>query len=373
MIKAFKLELKEIRDSFYLQSLLSWAPFVSFLLIILIFHKGVVREMPITVVDNDKSRLSRDIIREIDASPTLHVKGLQADLKQASTDIASGNIYATVVIPNHFERDVILKKQPEIVAFINAQYLLIAKMIKSALSSTIQQSAAKIDFAINLIKDGQFTTAKNATLPIGIQITPFFNTFQNYFLFLVSAIIPSLLQIYIALAIIASIGTTFKEKKEKEVFKDGVAKALIGKTLPYTIAYLGWGVLFILYMYGYEGWEFQGSFALLFFAQLLTILAYEGVILSFFVFRFDFIGALSITALYTAPALAFLGITFPVGSMPKFALLWHNLLPISHYLQIQISQASYGSSLSETVPFFENLLMFIPFWFFAYFKIRAKV
>ncbi len=373
MIDAFKLEIKEIKESPYLFSLITWIPLVTFLLIIFIFHKGVVRELPITVIDYDNSRLSRQIITQIDANPTLHVEGMQASLKEASADIASGDIYATVVIPNHFERDVIHKIQPQITALINGQYLLIDKIINSALSTTIQQSAARIDFASNLIKDGQTSTARSATAPIGIQVTPFFNTYQNYFLFLVPAIIPALLQIFVSLAIMASIGTTFKEGKEKAVFKQGVVKALIGKTLPYTIAYLGWGVLFILYMYGYESWEFQGSFAVLFFAQLVTILAYEGVILSFFVVRFRFVSALSITALYTAPALAFLGITFPVGSMPKFAMIWHNALPISHYLTIQISQASYGTSLSETVPLFINLFMFLPMWFFVYFRLRSKM
>lgn len=373
MINAFRLELKEIKNSFYLFSLLTWIPLVSFLIIISIFHKGVVHNLPITVIDNDNSKLSRQIITQINANSTLHVNGIQANLKQASTDISSGNIYATVVIPKHFQKDVIQKKSPQITAFINSQYLLIGKMINSALNSTIQQSAARVDFVSNLSKNGQFRTAKNSTSPIGIQVTPFFNTYQNYFLFLVSAIIPTLLQILITLALIASIGRTFKAHKEKDFFSSSKVGALIGKTLPYTLSYFVWGVLFLLYMYGYEGWEFQGSFGVTFLALLLMILAYEGVALSFFVLSFDYVRALSFAALYTAPAFAFLGITFPVSSMPEFALFWHNLLPISHYLKIQIAQASYGTPANEMVPLFLNLLWFLPMWIFAIFKLRKKV
>ena len=133
-------------------------------------------------------------------------------------------------------------------------------MISSNLSTTIIESSAQIDFVHNLSCDGQFLTAKNSALPIGVQVTPFFNTYQNYFLFLVSAIIPALLQILISIAIIASMSKTFKQNKEKEFFKGSVFASLIGKTLAYTIAYLAWGALFIFYMYGYETWEFQGSF-----------------------------------------------------------------------------------------------------------------
>ncbi len=373
MIDAFKLELQEIKNSFFLLSLLTWIPLVSFLTIIFIFHDGVVKNLPITVVDYDQSNISRQIITQINANQTLHVTKIQTSLKEASVDISASKIYATVVIPNHFKRDILQKKEPQITAFINAQYLLIGKMIYSALNTTLSQNSANIDFVSNLNQNGQYSTAKNYTSPINTQITPFFNTYQNYFLFLVSAIIPTILQILIALSIIISIGKTFKEKKEKDFFKNGIVASLIGKTLPYTLTYLAWGILFILYMYGFEPWKFQGSFAITFLAMLLNILAYQGVALSFFVLSFHYVRTLSLATIYTAPAFAFLGITFPVNSMSKFALIWHNLLPISHYLKIQIAQASYGVPVSEMVPLLVNLLMFLPLWIFVIFKLRQKI
>ncbi len=374
MIEAFKLELLEIKNSFYLFSLLTWIPLVSFLLVIAIFHEGVARNLPISVVDNDNSKLSRQIITQIEANPSLHVKSIQSNIKEASHSIQKSDIYATLIIPAHFQRDVVQKKQPQVTAFINAQYLLIAKMISSALSTTIAQSAGRIDFASNLVVDGQAKSALNATSPINVQITPFFNTYQNYFLFLVSAIIPTLWQILIVVTLISSFGRTFKDKKEKLFFKNkNIFAAVIGKTLPYTIVYLVWGILFLLYMYGYEPWEFQGSFSVTILAMLLTILAYEGMALLFFTINFHYTRALSLAALYTAPAFAFLGITFPVSSMPEFAHVWHNLLPISHYLKLQIAQASYGVSVVDVIPLLLNLLYFLPIWLIVLFKIRRAV
>lgn len=374
MIRSFYLELKEIKNSFYLFSLLTWVPLLSFLLAISIFHEGVVKNLPITVIDNDNSKLSRQVTTQINAHSLLHVEQTQEDLKHASESISAGRTYATVVIPSHFERDVLQKKQPQITAFVNTQYLLIGKMINSALNSTIRQSSARVDFATNLINNGQSFSALHTTAPINTQITPFFNTYQNYFLFLVSAIIPTLLQILIVVSIILSFGKTFKDKKEKEFFKTGkVFSSILGKTLPYTICYFVWGVVFIVYMYGIEPWEFQGSFAIVFFAILLMVIAYQGIALSFFTLNFHTTRALSLGALYTAPAFAFLGITFPVSSMPDFANIWHHLLPISHYLKLQISQASYGSSAIEVLPLLKNLLYFLPAWIFVIFKIRRAV
>ena len=370
MFRAFRLEIEEIKNSFFLFSLLTWVPLVSFILAISIFHQGVARNLPISIVDNDRSNLSRQIIMQIEANPSLHVSQIFQDSKQAAKNIKEGQTYATVYIPNHFERDVLQKKQPLISAFVNTQYLLIGKMINSALSTTISQSSAKIDFVSNLKTNGQQETALNATAPIKTQITPFFNTYQNYFLFLVSAILPTILQILVVVSIILSFGKSFKEKKQNVFFKKGnILAPLIGKTLPYTIVYFTWGVVYLLYMYGVEPWEFQGSFALVFFAMFLMILAYQGVGLSFFTLNFHTTRALSLAALYTAPAFAFLGITFPASSMPEFAFFWHNILPVSHYLKLQISQASYGSSALDMLPLLINLLYFLPLWVFVYFKI----
>jgi len=374
MINAFILEINEIKKSFYLFSLLTWIPLVSFFLIISIFHKGVAHNLPISVVDYDKSNLSRTIITQLNANPTLHVKSIQNSIKEASKSIAQSDVYATLVIPANFKKDVIQKKQPQITAFVNAQYLLIAKMINSALNSTITQSAGRIDFVSNLAIDGQTESALNATSPINIQITPFFNTYQNYFLFLVSAIIPTLWQILIVVAIISSFGRTFKEKKEHLFFnKKNLFASIIGKTLPYTLVYLTWGILFLLYMYGFEPWKFQGSFSVTILAMLLTIFAYEGMALLFFTLNFHYTRALSLAALYTAPAFAFLGITFPVSSMPEFAHTWHNLLPISHYLKLQIAQASYGVNVLSVTPLLINLCYFLPVWLIVWFKIRRVI
>ena len=131
-----------------------------------------------------------------------------------------------------------------------------------------------------------------------------------------------------------------------------------------------WGVIYILYMYGIEPWEFQGSFSILFLALFLMILAYQGVALSLFTINFHTARALSLGALYTAPAFAFLGITFPTNSMPEFAFVWHNILPISHYIKLQISQASYGLSIMNVIPLLTNLFYFLPAWIFVYFKLK---
>jgi ABC-2 type transport system permease protein len=85
--------------------------------------------------------------------------------------------------------------------------------------------------------------------------------------------------------------------------------------------------------------------SLLIFGMFLTVVAYQSIALLFFVTGFDYARSLSLGAVYTAPAFAFLGVTFPIYNMNGFALFWRDLLPVSHYMQLQISQANYGANI----------------------------
>ena len=63
--KVFIDELLSIKNSFYKFSLISILPIFCFVLVIAIFYDGVVRDIPIVVVDNDKSKLSKRVLFKI--------------------------------------------------------------------------------------------------------------------------------------------------------------------------------------------------------------------------------------------------------------------------------------------------------------------
>lgn len=372
--QAFAKEIANIRDSFYLFGLITWIPLISFALIIMIFKQGVLYDMPIAVVDLDKSQLSRMISRQMDATSTLHVKQKPLSILEAKPLLRQSDAYAIIVIPRHFERDVRTLKSPQIEAFINSQFILIGKIINSALQQSIMESATRLDVMKNLVQKERFESALSASAPLGIQITPFFNTYQNYFPFLVSALIPAMWQLFIVIATIASIGITFKMKEEHQLFNLGsISAVLFGKLSPYSIAYMLWGLLFLFYMYGTLAWTFEGSFAITILAMLICLIAYQAVAMLLFVVGFDYARALSLGAVYAAPAFAFLGITFPTSSMASFAQVWNELLPITHYIQVQISQANYGASVILMLPYLSAMMLFCLLWFVVIWRIKKQL
>jgi ABC-2 type transport system permease protein len=373
--KAFGKEIDAINSSKYLFGLTTWIPLVVYILIIMIFKQGVLRDMPIAVVDHDKTALSKKVAFNLDSSSSLHVKYRVNSLKEAGVLLKKSKIYAIIVIPDSFEKEVYNHIQPKIDVMLNAQYILIAKSLNSAISSTLLGFAAGIDVLNTLVSTESISGALGEAVPIQIQVTPFFNQFQNYFVFLVSAIIPAIWQIFIVIASIASIGIVFKNSQEQSWFEknSSVSATLMGKMLPYTISFFIQGFAFVFYMYYYLPWHFEGSLLILSFAILLCVVAYQGIGLFLFSTGFDYARALSLGAVYTAPAFAFLGITFPRSDMSVFAKFWNDMLPVSHYMKIEIAQANYGADIVDMLPYLGAISLFLVIWPVAVLRIKKHM
>jgi len=357
--EAFISEIKSIKASWYKLFLLTVLPLLSFTLIIAIFHAGVARDLPLVIVDQDHSKLSRVLVQNIDASPTMHIGYRANSVKEALHLVQETKAYGLVVIPKYFEKNTLLHKSPTITAMLNTQYILIGKILTSALSRTVMYSDGTVEYLQLLVEEQNPGAAKHAMAPIHMQVTPFFNTYQSYFYFLVSALLPAIWQIFIVIATLVSVGVMFKARKERLFFQgtEHVAVKLLGLMLPYTIAFMLLGMGSVMYLYSM--WEFQGSFTVLFLGMFLTVVGYQCIALLLFSTGFDYARSLSLGAVYTAPAFAFLGITFPAYSMTGFALFWRDMLPVSHYTQLQLSQANYGLDIWQE---FDKLATLGAFW-----------
>ncbi len=359
LTEAFWYEVNSIKNSWYKLFLVTVLPILSFVLIIAIFRAGVPRDLPLAVVDLDGSKLSRMILTAIEASPTMQIAFTVDSAREAVALAKESKVYAIVIIPAHFSKDIHLRKDPQVTAMINTQYILIGKILTSALTSTMMYKTGQLEYIRNLTELQNPNAALHDVSPIGIQVTPFFNRYQNYFYFLVSALLPAIWQIFIVIATLVSVGVMFKHKREKVFFGDNryIGTKLIGLMLPYTLAFMLLGVLYLFYLYGM--WKFQGSFAIMIFGMLLTVVAYQGIALFLFTMGFNYARSLSLGAVYTAPAFAFLGVTFPVYNMNEFALFWRDILPIAHYIQLQISQANYAANVFLEI---DKLWTLFAFW-----------
>jgi ABC-2 type transport system permease protein len=309
-----------------------------------IFSQGIASNLPIGVVDLNKSQLSQKLVQHYDATSMLRVDQQYDDIAQAKRAMVSGDIYAILYIPSRFDQSLMLSIGPQVTLFYNSQYLLVGKLINSA----AQQAQGTFNATIGVVKalaKGNTTSsaAFGRAVSVRTQITPLFNKGTNYAQFLVTAIIPAIWQIMIVVCTILILNENYRVAGlESWLSRQNVLLRLSNTLWSYFLWFWLLGVCFLIGFYDVIGWPIEGSWGVLLVAQFVTILACMIMACFFFFLTCDAARAMSFAGAFTAPGFAFMGITFPATDMGSLAQIWRGLLPASHYIEVQVSQASKG-------------------------------
>lgn len=339
-----------LKQDTWLLASLTWIPLLLALSIWWIFSQGVARELPIGVLDLQQSALSRQLIREFDATSTLKVERNFIDIREAKQAFIGNEIYAYLVIPKNFDHDIYLANPPQVSVFYNSQFILVGKLINSAALQAHGTFNAQIS-AIRQMAKGNSNplTALSKSAPIRTQITPLFNKNNNYAQFLVSAIVPALWQIAIVVSTILFLTANHRLYGLEKIAADNIFKQLFNISIFYIPFFILQGIAFLICFYYRLDWPMEGSLLTMFVAQFFTVIACMVMGGLFFFLTLDAARAMSFAGAFSAPSFAFMGVTFPVTDMNPVAEVWRSLLPISHYIEAQISQASYGATAWQTL------------------------
>ncbi len=351
-------ELRLLLFDRWLLFAVSFLPAGLFFFMLCVFQEGIVRELPVAVVDMDQSFLSRSLVRCYDASSVLRVAQYSSE-QEAVTALRLGEVYGIISIPGQMEQELRTGHSPQITVFDNFQTILIGKSLKSAIAKAHATYNAKIATLRGLGRGNvQLAQAQGIAVTTRKQITPLYNIGFNYAQFLVTVILPTIWQI-LMVAVVILVWAAEQRRSGIIVWlqEQPVAKTVI-RLLCYQIVFLMQGASFLA-LFLWKGWPAHGNLVVLFVAQWLTILACQAVGSLYALCVSDAPRALSMAASYTAPAFAFLGVTFPATDMGVFPQMWRALLPVTHYMEIQIGIMNYGVSPSVLLPSFRALCYFL--------------
>ncbi|AUV86082.1 ABC transporter permease [Vibrio campbellii] len=343
-----------LRRDKWLFSCLTWVPILLAVTMWGVFSAGIARDLPIGVVDLQHSQLSRKMIQSLDASSTLSVDYHYTSATEAKNAMIEGDIYAYAVIPPQFDQDILLHRQPQLSVFFNSQYILVAKLINSAVAQSQGYFDAQLEAMGNLAKGNTTTLAAiGQAVPISTQITALFNRNTNYAQFLVTAIVPAIWQICVVVSTILILAAHFRiygNGNNNFAFLGDRPFTRLSKILcQYIPLFMAQGALFLIWFYVLLDWPMEGSYLVMLLAQFVTTIACIIMGALFFFLSMDPARAMSFAGAFTAPSFAFMGITFPVSDMNALAHAWRGLLPITHYIEVQVDQANYGASAAQSI------------------------
>ncbi|EQB8044600.1 ABC transporter permease [Aeromonas hydrophila] len=338
-------------------ALASWVPLLLMGILCWVFSAGLARDLKIGLVDLDQSLLSRELAFSLDASAGLKVAQQFDSIDAGASALRGGDIYALVVLPNHLERDARQGTQPQVTVFNNGQFILIAKLVNSALAQVVGTLNGQVGVLSAMAGGKALPGALGQAVPIANQVTALYNINSSYAQFLLSALLPAVWQILVVLYGINALART--DRLGLDWTTKGVWFGLWRTLLPHVLIGWGWGLGWSLLLFKGFGYPMQGSWLVLTAGLGLASAACVSMGAFFYGIIRDPARALSLAGAYTAPGFAFMGVTFPVSAMGDFAQFWRSLLPISHYVELQIGQTNYGQPLAAALPQFGALLLFL--------------
>jgi len=346
-------EWRRIVSSPYLMLMLVVFPLATGVLMIRIFGSGAARDLPIAVVDLDQSALSRDLVRAIDAAGGVRVTSVESDAGRARAAVMRGDQYGLVSIPPHFERDVARGAAPVVTGFYNAQYLLPASLMKSALVASTATVSARVEIGRRMAAREPRTAALARVEPVTLDVRTLFNPHLNYLTYLATALLPALLQIFIVTMTVHAFGTELRDGSAGGWLASAGGspwRAVAGKAAPYLVHFVALAFLMLGALYVRAEVPFCGSLPVVAFATVLFVAAYVAMGFAFVAAAGDLRMATSAAAFYCAPAFAFAGVTFPAEAMPAAGQAWASLLPVTHYLRVLVQQGMRDAPLAVSLP-----------------------
>ncbi|MGR9180544.1 ABC transporter permease (plasmid) [Rhizobium leguminosarum] len=347
-ILVFTREFHWFRRRPFLLFLTTVLPLLLMGLLAAVFSAGLATRLPIAVLDQDGTDLSRQIIRMVDASQDTSVALAVSDLAEGRQLILSGEVHGLLMLPRNLERDVLSGRRPEVVFFYNTQTMTTGNLVVRGVNAAVPTVAAGIRLSLRTAQGEPVDAAQAALAPVPVQVNPLFNPTLNYAHFLLAALMPSVLQVVIITTMAYSLGLDVESRHRLRILRrlgGGLGPALAGKILPYTLIFLAVLGIADLVLFDFLDMPLRGNRWLLLMAGTLFILASQfiGVLLALFLRPMA--SAISIGSLLAAPAFGFMGIGFPRIGMNDFAYYYGQMIPGTWYLMARIDQTIRGTPL----------------------------
>ena len=135
----------------------------------------MVQEVPVAIVNQDATKLSRDYMSMLDASEGLKVMPNYIDLQEAKTAYYSKNVMGIIIIPKNFEKNIKQGKQTDVVTFSDASIMLFYKKVLGYVSVITGYFNAGIAIKKEMLQAKPYNQATQEYFPIKPISTSLFN------------------------------------------------------------------------------------------------------------------------------------------------------------------------------------------------------
>lgn len=351
-------EFKMFWQNKVLRLLFIGAPLLYGILLGYVYGKGKVTDLPIIVVDEDRSEMSSKALQMFEDNEVLNIAALLYDQNNLSQITVEKEASCVVIIPKGFEKMVLTKKYPEVVTIVNASNVLTANYASSALQ-----------LCLGTLKVGvQMETLRKQGTPESIvssQYEPFkttfikkFNRSTNYMYFLWPGVLAAVLQQVLLLGLALSFASEFEHGTFKKLVQKcpSMFKLIWVKIIPYMIMSFGLWIMYWLFTLWFRIPLYDNLFPLTIIAGIFVlVVSFMGILVSIMVP--SQLKATEILMVVATPSFILSGFTWPLSQMPVWVQGIANVIPLTHFLKAFRVLIIEEGAFSQTFGAIFNLLI----------------
>lgn len=345
MRREFRLWTQNPREIFFCAIMpLAWMLIVWGLL-----GQGIMTRVPIGLVDEDQSSMSREVIRALSSAQALGLESFENSIA-ALNAMRQGGIYGVIVIPDNYMRHKLNGMGSPVILYTDENRFAVGGTFEATVSAVIT-GLRDDELVTQVMKTG--TGEAGARRIVGLVHSDFYrlgNMGSSFLIFLSSTLLPGLVTIGATFAFISAI--------LREIWNNSVhdwqlaangsfAAALLGKLAPHFGFYCLVFLFYIALFSGYGGFAPAGSIAIWWLCGAATLAALAAMCILIAACAPTWRLALVIAVGYAAPALPFSGFSIPLDSMDAGVRFYANFIPLTWYIRGQSQQWNLGASLNE--------------------------
>lgn len=349
-------------------------PFAYPVVYALIYNTELVRDVPMAVVDDCRTPLSRQLVRDMDASPDVKNISYCANMEEAKRLMYKRECFGILYIPHDFSKKVMRGEESPVLMYCDMSMMLNYKSLLIALTDVTLKLGAELQCEA---LGGDSRKEKQVIMnPIPSSSITLYNPESGYGTFLIPAVLVLILQQSLILGIGMLAGGMYEKRRLRFYYYDrsesenrNIIHLIFGKTLCYYSLY----IINAIYVLHIVPWLFRFPQnapqwdIYIFITPFLLASILLGMTLSVFCKERE--SSFILFVFTSVPFLFLSGITWPDFVMPDFLKLIAQFIPSTFGIKGFVHMNTMGATINDVKGYYLSLWGLSVLYFFTAFLI----
>ena len=325
-----------------------------------IYINKVETDVPVIIVDDDRTATTQQLIRNLDSHQMIEVYGTTSDLSSAEDLLNDGNVQAVIYLKKNFEDELKSGKGSFVKVGLNTTRFLVSNDLNKAINEVIGTVNAGIRLKYFETKGYSYQQSRDMIEPVVTDVRPLFNFTESYGDFL----IPGMLVLILQQTLLIGLSESMAKERENRLLQDlyrvsggSILNSIFGKGFFYFILFCAYSLFFFSITFAVLKIQFTGSIMAIILLTTLLLLSIIFLSLLFSSFFKRKIISLQFFAFTSYPIFLISGYSWPLESMPFYIKVLAMALPSTPYLNAFQRVTQMGAGIVDIQPELLHLLV----------------